>query len=83
LARSTAAAAAAGVAAAVPLSGTAAAKATQDEPDLDVPDTAGDVVAHVRDVKTGEIAVFTGEAEVTVHDRQLAARLARASSKKG
>jgi hypothetical protein len=35
------------------------------------------LVAHVRDPRTGEIAVLVGEREVVVHDRALAARLAR------
>lgn len=33
------------------------------------------VVAHVRNARTGEIEVFSGEHQVTVHDRDLAARL--------
>jgi nitrous oxide reductase len=37
----------------------------------------GPLVAHVRDARTGEIAVMVGEREVVVHDRALAARLAR------
>lgn len=37
------------------------------------------VVAHVRDVRSGEIDVYRGTTYVRVRDRALAARLARAS----
>ena len=37
------------------------------------------LVAHVRNVATGEIAVLVGEREVIIQDRELAARLARAA----
>ena len=36
----------------------------------------GPLVAHVRNTKTGEIAVLVGESEVVVHDKDLAHRLA-------
>jgi hypothetical protein len=36
------------------------------------------VVAYVSDPGKGEISVMTGDREVTVHDRGLAARIARA-----
>ena len=35
----------------------------------------GPVVAHVRDARTGEIDIYSGDRQVTVHDRALAARL--------
>ncbi len=35
-------------------------------------------VAHVRDLSSGEIGIFSGTREITVLDPQLAARLARA-----
>jgi Spy/CpxP family protein refolding chaperone len=38
------------------------------------------LVAYVRDAKSGEVAVMIGEREVVVHDRELAARIARAAS---
>ena len=42
--------------------------------------TAGEaLVAHVRNLKTGEISLFSGNRLVTVYDRPLAARLVRAS----
>lgn len=37
------------------------------------------LVAHVRDLATGEIGLFSGTREVTVLDPTLAARLARAA----
>ena len=37
------------------------------------------VVVHVRDAATGEMDVFRGTAHTRVHDRELAARLVRAS----
>jgi len=45
------------------------ATATQGEP----------VVAHVRDLATGEIGLFSGAREITVLDPQLAARLIKAA----
>jgi hypothetical protein len=37
------------------------------------------VVAYVKDPASGEISVMTGDREVIVHDRKLAARLSRAA----
>jgi hypothetical protein len=37
------------------------------------------VVAYVSDPAKGEISVMTGDREVTVHDRKLAARITRAA----
>ncbi len=39
--------------------------------------TSEPVIAHVRDLSTGEIGIFTGTREVTVVNRQLAAALVR------
>ena len=79
LMRTSLAAAAAGVAAAVPLGAGAlaspAAAAAEPEPPVDMTDP---VVAHVRDAKTGEIALYVGDREVTVRDRRLASQLVRA-----
>jgi hypothetical protein len=36
------------------------------------------LVAHVQDARTGEISLFVGNREVTIHDRKVAARLVRA-----
>lgn len=38
----------------------------------------GPLVAHVKDLSTGEIGVYLGTSEVTFRDRQLAATLYRA-----
>jgi len=40
---------------------------------------SGPVVAHVRDLATGEIGLFSGTREITVLDPQLAARLLKAA----
>jgi hypothetical protein len=66
---------AAGVAAAAALGpGTAEAESTA------VPKAATKpLVAYVRNARTGEVAVLEGEREVVVHDRALAARIARAA----
>jgi hypothetical protein len=37
------------------------------------------VVAHVRDVRSGQIDVFVGDRQVTIRDRGVANRLARAA----
>ena len=37
------------------------------------------LVAHVKDSRTGEISLFIGQREVTLHDRKVAARLIRAA----
>jgi hypothetical protein len=37
------------------------------------------LVAHVKDSRTGEISLFIGQREVTLHDRKVAARLVRAT----
>jgi hypothetical protein len=78
-----AAVAAAGVVIAVP--GVAAAAITRDhETDHKAEVPAGatldaPVVAHVRDLHRGEVVVYAGEQEITVHDKRLAALLYHAS----
>jgi len=43
-------------------------------------DAAGEaIVVHVRDAAAGEIDVFRGTTQIRLHDRDLAARLVRAS----
>ena len=37
------------------------------------------LVAHVKNSRTGEITLFIGQREVTLHDRKVAARLIRAT----
>ncbi len=55
---------------------TAAADQAAAEPGI--ADLGEPLIAHVRDLATGEIGLFTGTREVTVLDPSLAARLARA-----
>ncbi len=43
------------------------------------PGTAEQIVVHLRDAKSGEIDVFHGTSTTRVYDRELAARLVRAS----
>jgi hypothetical protein len=62
---------------AAPAVGRAVSNATTDEPPyphaLDEP-----LVARVRDPRTGVIDIFFGEEHIVLHDRTVAARLARA-----
>ena len=84
LKRTSAVAAAAGVAAAVPAgaakalssSGTADNRepGLPDHPSVDVP-----VVAHVRDVRKGLVTLYTNEREITVKNKRLAAALYHAT----
>ena len=86
LKRSSAVAAAAGVAAAVPVSAAKVLTASDkshvadrepelpDDPGVDVP-----VVAHVRDVRKGLVSLYTGEREVKVRNKRLAAALYHAT----
>ena len=67
----TAAAAVAGMAAAAP----------DDAPDDVRHEPSELVVARVRDVRTGEIALYVGTEEITHTDRTLARRLARAAAR--
>jgi hypothetical protein len=46
---------------------------------IGIADSAGPVVAHVRDLSTGEVALFNGTREVVVRDPQLANNLVRAA----
>ncbi len=39
---------------------------------------SGPIVVHLRDLASGEIALFSGTDEITVHDSQLAASILRA-----
>jgi hypothetical protein len=71
--------AAAGVASAVPTSAVGAL--THDgAPPLPDDDTVNaPVVAHVRDVRKGKVALYTGEREVTITDKRLARLLYHAT----
>ncbi len=58
------------------------AHAGQPDEAEQLPDHIADgeaVVVHVRNVRSGEMDVYRGTSHVRVHDRALAARLARAS----
>ena len=41
----------------------------------------GPVIAYFRDARSGDISIFVGSREITVHDRSIAASLAHAASK--
>ncbi len=49
----------------------------QAEADVNAP--SGPLVAYVRDTRSGDISVMSGDRSVSIHDRQLAARIARAA----
>ena len=60
--------------------GMAAAGAFSVEPAAaDAPPDSRAVLAYVRDPRSGEISVMTGDHEVTVRDPRLAAQIARAA----
>jgi hypothetical protein len=75
-------AALAGAATVVPIGLGGAGASTLEEPPLGATeDLAIDehLVAHVTNARTGEISLFIGTREVTIHDRKVAARLVRAT----
>jgi len=53
--------------------------AAQDLESVDLA-TAESFVVHVKDVKTGQLSILVGEREVLVTDKELAARLAGATT---
>lgn len=64
------------------------ATTTSDAPEIEgaategeaaVADTSGPLIAHVTDLRAGEISFYEGEREVVLKDPALAARLFRAS----
>ena len=60
------------------VAGAATAKAPELSPQEEL--RAGEnLVAHVKNARTGEISLFIGQKEVTIHDRKVAARLIRAT----
>ncbi|MFI5046155.1 MAG: twin-arginine translocation signal domain-containing protein [Acidimicrobiia bacterium] len=85
LTRSSIVVAAAGVAAAVPgvASGLVATEAEAPAVESTIEGEDGaltePLVAHVRDLASGEIGVFSGTREIVVHDPGLASRLFRAT----
>ena len=42
---------------------------------------SGPIVVHIKDAKTGEVSIFSGEDEVAYRDPQLVARVARATNR--
>ena len=84
LKRSSAVAAAAGVAAAVP-AGAVKALSSGGQPHEREPELPDDhtvdvpVVAHVRDVRKGLVSLYTGEREITIKNKRLAAALYHAT----
>jgi len=60
------------------VAGAATSKATVLTPQEDLRE-GEDLVAHVKNARTGEISLFIGTKEVTIHDRKVAARLVRAT----
>jgi hypothetical protein len=60
------------------LAGAATTKDTPLHPSEDLRSNE-DLVAHIKNTKTGEISLFVGQREVTIHDRTIAARLVRAT----
>lgn len=72
-------AAAVGVATALP--GSADGASATGQPTAKLPTGAQPLVAHVNDPHSGSVSLLVGEHEVTVHDPDLVARLARAASK--
>jgi FlaG/FlaF family flagellin (archaellin) len=60
------------------LGGAGAAGATQHTASTQVPaEATTPLVAYVRDAHTGEVCVMVDDREVVVHDKELAARIAR------
>jgi len=79
----TAVAAVAGTVGVTPLAfvGKAGAAVSSHESELTLSEALrGDehLIAHVKNARTGEVALFIGAREVTIRDRKLAARLVRA-----
>jgi hypothetical protein len=84
LRRGSAVAAAAGVVAVVPAGAAKALSArTKDtEPERKLPDDKSvdvPVVAHVKDVRKGLVVLYTGEREISIKNRRLAAALYHAT----
>jgi hypothetical protein len=65
--------------AATPAFAQAARPARASDAEMAEHDSTDTIMVHVRDLKSGEIDVFRGTSQVRLHDRELAARLLRAS----
>jgi hypothetical protein len=50
-----------------------------EEADANAAAASGPIVAYIREPQTGEISVMAGERQVKLHDRKIAARIARAA----
>jgi hypothetical protein len=50
-----------------------------DEADAKAAAESGPIVAYIREPRSGEISVMAGERQVKLHDRKIAARIARAA----
>jgi hypothetical protein len=50
-----------------------------EQADAEAAAGAGPIVAYIREPRTGEISVMAGERQVKLHDRKIAARIARAA----
>jgi hypothetical protein len=50
-----------------------------EEADAHAVAASGPIVAYIREARTGEISVMAGERQVKLHDRKIAARIARAA----
>ena len=84
--RSTVALGAAGVAASFPALAPALNDAEAEAPEAEAwtasasaPDLSESLIAHVKDLSTGEISLYSGTREFVVRDPGLAARLANAA----
>jgi hypothetical protein len=64
---------------AVPAAAAAATPRAHPGSAAKAPSPAEPVIVHVRDLRSGEMDVFAGEAKTRLRDRSLAARLARAA----
>jgi hypothetical protein len=64
------------------IAGAASAKGSHDDAPLTAEEHlrgGEELVAHVKNARTGEISLFIGHREVTIRDRKVAARLVRAT----
>jgi hypothetical protein len=70
---------AATVGAAVAIPGLTQVAEAASVPELHMGAVSGPMVAHIRNISTGEIAIMVGTREIIVHDRRLVARLVKAA----
>lgn len=72
-----------GAVAVVPGLATVLKRSVPDGANLSKAALAGPLVAHVRDIATGEISLFVGTEHIIYRDRELASRLYAAVERKG